>query len=123
MMTENETAEEINIDILLTFPHPCGNQKLVIGLDKLKEFQEDKAAFVAKQFGVTKDHYLRWVAYIRDPQCHAVTRQGRQCQNLIDLNGMATPDRFDPEDFYFCTTHAEHTEVTRVFTKGRRASQ
>lgn len=103
--------------IFMNIPHPCGGQEIQIKREELKDFLKDRDAAIAKRFGVTKDHYHRWLEFIKDPQCSASTRKGTQCKHWVPCveTDITTPDKYNPDADYFCTIHAEHTEKLRVY--------
>ena len=113
---------ELNISfimdrLIMNIPHPCGGQDILIKPEELDDFLKDRDAAIAKKFGVTKDHYHRWLEFIKNPQCSASTKKGTQCKNWYSAveTEMTTPDKFNPNANYFCNTHAEHTEKVSVY--------
>ena len=117
------TLNKLGVGFYMEMPHPCGAQEIFIKLDELqealKETLDDRDVIIAKKFGVTKDHYRRWLEFIENPQCAAVTKKGQQCKNPCwwDEKEITTPDKFDPTCNYFCPTHSEYTEAPSVYIK------
>ena len=99
--------------LIMEIPLPGGTQDITIQSNELQEVLADRDAFIARKFGVTKDHYHRWLEFIEYPQCSAVTKKGTQCKNECGYvqTEMQTPDNFDPKANYFCTTHTEHIDT------------
>jgi|ERR1035437_4954904 hypothetical protein len=103
--------EAARISLLLEIPHPCGVQTIILSPAELEDALKDKDACIAHHFGVTKDHYLRWIEFLHNPQCMAKTRKGRQCQSYPGLeHELDRPDKFDPNRNYVCHSHEEYSE-------------
>ncbi len=107
------------ISMNISIPGPCGYQPVFIEPEELEAVLIDRDAFIARHFGVTKDHYLRWIEFVRNPQCMANTRKGRQCQHshFLPEYEYDRPDRFDPNRHYFCHSHQEYAETFKDFKK------
>lgn len=111
--------KESKISMHISIPAPGGWQPVFIESEDLEAAVKDCDAFVAGHFGVTKDHYLRWIEFIRNPQCMAKTRKGRQCRSSYfgPEREYDKPDKFDPDRHYFCHSHQEYAEAFKDFKK------
>jgi len=111
--------KKAKISMYISIPAPGGFQPVFIEAEKLEAVLNDRDAFIARHFGVTKDHYLLWIEFIRNPQCMATTRKGRQCRSSYwgAESEFNSPDKFDPNRNYFCHSHQEYAETFKDFKK------
>ena len=111
-------SEEIGMTVVINIPHPHGGQDLILAGSDLKVFLRDRVGYVARLFGVTHTHYRQWADYLQYPQCHAATRSGRQCRNMVATSGFETPNGYDPGATYLCKTHEDQTEKPILYRQG-----
>lgn len=108
-----DRLKKAKISMNISIPAPGGWCPVFIEPEELEAVLNDRDAFIAKHFGVTKDHYLRWVEFVLNPQCMAKTRKGRQCRSSYysPEHEYNRPDKFDPNRHYFCHSHREYAET------------
>jgi hypothetical protein len=59
---------------------------------EVMEYLADSEAFLAEAMGVLMEDYRDWQAVRRAIQCHAKTKSGRRCRNMIaEANDYLTP--------------------------------
>lgn len=114
-----ERLKSAEVHLHLSVRGPSGHQPVFIEPEELEAVLIDRDAFIARYFGVTKDHYLRWLEFVEHPQCMAATRTGRQCRNSYFLPEYEydRPDKFDPNRHYFCHSHHEYAETFKDFKR------
>lgn len=114
-----DRLKDTEVSMHVSIHGPNGYLPVFIKPEELEVVLIDRDAFIAQHFGVTKDHYLRWIEFVQNPQCMANTRKGRQCRNSYFLPEYEydRPDKFDPNRHYFCHSHQEYAETFKDFKK------
>jgi hypothetical protein len=114
-----DRLKNADVGMHISIPGPSGYQPVLIEPNELEAALKDRDAFIARYFGVTKGHYLSWIEFVRNPQCMAKTRKGRQCQHSYFLPEYEydRPDKFDPNCHYFCHSHREYAEAFKDFKR------
>jgi len=71
------------ISFLSHVPSPGGSTAVVLEPDDVLRFIQDRDAFAAQYFGVTRQQYLDWVETDGAPRCGATTTKGTRCANIV----------------------------------------
>jgi len=84
---------------------PGGSATISLEPDDVFAFVQDRDAFAAKHFGVTRQQYLDWVETDGAPRCGATTKKGTRCQNSVRGGIQRTIEEWVHLDGGYCPVH------------------
>jgi len=105
-LRKSDLRSNPRLTLSLDIEHPTGGQTIHPPLVDLFEILRDEEAYVAKHFGVMRDHYVAWKEFISHPRCMARTESGKPCQGAISQKNLPeTPEKYQPNLGYYCSKH------------------
>lgn len=101
-----QQLQALGTEFTVSAPAPYGNTHFTCSPADLLKLLDDKDAFLANCYGVTKSDYLACLANEFTARCIAKTAKGRQCSNSVENGTGLHPKDWVAKQGEYCHIHS-----------------
>ena len=109
-----DEAERQGVTMTVTVEHPAGGWTIPVSAKQVAAYLQDKEAFAASHFGLSRAEYQLWLEWGGSVRCAGYTQKNTRCKNVVATPMQLSPQQWRALQGEYCAVHGGpgHGEIS-----------